>query len=316
MILTVNVDVKDRLDVLIAGNSDITRSYAEKLISRGLCRINGTVAGKSGEKVKPGDIITLEIPDAVENIEKKDIPFGIIYEDEDIAVIDKPQGLTVHPAGDNYTDTLVNGLMYRLSSLSGINGEVRPGIVHRLDKNTSGVMIVAKNDKAHLSLSRQIAERTVKKRYVAILEGNLKENEGEIKTCIGRNPKNRKKMAVTEDGREAVTGYRVIERFSDNCFVMFDLHTGRTHQIRVHAAYLGHPVVGDPEYGYKKQRFSLKGQLLHAFMITFNHPVSGRELTFTAPLPDYFEEVYNILAKKENKPLYEQKIVDKIAEIL
>lgn len=316
MILTINADEKERLDVILSKRADVTRSYAEKLISRGMCNINGVVAAKSGVKIKPGDVITLEVPEVVEKIEKKEIPFDIIYEDADIAVINKPQGLTVHPGGGNYTDTLVNGLMYKLSSLSGINGEIRPGIVHRLDKNTSGIMIIAKNDKAHLSLSRQIASRTVKKRYVALLEGNLKEDEGTVRTFIGRNPKNRKKMAVLDSGREAVTGYKVIERFSDNCFVLFDLHTGRTHQIRVHAAYLGHPVVGDPEYGYKKQKFTLKGQLLHAYTITFMHPTTGKELTFTAPVPDYFEDVYNILAKRENKPLFEQKIVDKTVEIL
>lgn len=316
MVLTINADEKERLDVILSKRADITRSYAEKLISRGNCIVNGVVAAKSGTKIKPGDVISLEIPEVVEKIEKKEIPFDIIYEDSDIAVINKPQGLTVHPAGGNYTDTLVNGLMYKLSSLSGINGEIRPGIVHRLDKNTSGIMIIAKNDKAHLSLSRQIASRIVKKRYVALLEGNLKEEGGTVRTFIGRNPKNRKKMAVLDSGREAVTGYRVIERFSDNCFVLFDLHTGRTHQIRVHAAYLGHPVVGDPEYGYKKQRFALKGQLLHAYSITFVHPTMLKELTFTAPVPDYFEDVYNILAKRENKPLFEQKIVDKIVEIL
>lgn len=222
----------------------------------------------------------------------------------------------MHPASGNYTDTLVNGLMFKLDSLSGINGVIRPGIVHRLDKNTSGIMIVAKNDKAHLSLSEQIAARTIKKRYVALLEGNLKDDAGIIRTFIGRNPKDRKKMAVLPEGREAITGYRVIERFKDNCFVLFDLHTGRTHQIRVHAAYLSHPVVGDPEYGFKKQKFALKGQLLHSYALTFTHPSSGKIMTFTAPLPDYFVEVYNILAKRDNKPLFEQNSVDKTIEML
>lgn len=312
MNLALKSEKTQRLDVFLGENGGITRSYAEKLIARGLCHINGAVAKKSGEKLKAGDEVFLEIPDAVTSIEKKDIRFGIIYEDDDIAIIDKPQGLTVHPAAGNYTDTLVNGLMYRLKSLSGINGEIRPGIVHRLDKNTSGVMVVAKNDKAHLSLSSQIANRAVKKRYVALLEGNLPQDEGTIKTYIGRNPKNRKKMAVLPSGREAITGYKVLERFSDNCFVLFDLHTGRTHQIRVHAAYTGHPVVGDPEYGFKKQKFHLSGQLLHSYMITLRHPSSGEVMTFRAPLPDYFVEIYNILAKKDNKPPYEQKTVDKI----
>ena len=313
MKILLRCDAPQRLDVFIAANSDITRSYAEKLIEKGLCSINDVPAKKSGEKLKAGDEIALTVPETVTaGIEKKDIEFDIIYEDDDIAVINKPQGLTVHPAAGNYSDTLVNGLMYRLKNLSGINGEIRPGIVHRLDKNTSGIMVIAKNDKAHISLSGQIAARSVKKIYLALLEGNLKEDEGEIKTYIGRNPKNRKKMAVLDSGREAITGYKVLQRFSDNCFVAFNLHTGRTHQIRVHAAYLGHPVVGDPEYGFKKQRFKLNGQLLHAYLLSFIHPTSGKRVTFTAPLPGYFEEVYNILAKKDNKPPYEQNFVDKI----
>ena len=316
MMLTLKSYKSARLDVYISENSDVTRSYAGKLIERGLCKINGITATKNGEKLKAGDVIELEVPECVDTIEKKDIPFGIIYQDDDIAVINKPQGLTVHPASGNYTDTLVNGLMFKLDSLSGINGVIRPGIVHRLDKNTAGIMIVAKNDKAHLSLSEQIAARTIKKRYVALLEGNLKDDAGIIRTFIGRNPKDRKKMAVLPEGREAITGYRVIERFKDNCFVLFDLHTGRTHQIRVHAAYLSHPVVGDPEYGFKKQKFALKGQLLHSYALTFTHPSSGKIMTFTAPLPDYFVEVYNILAKRDNKPLFEQNSVDKTIEML
>ena len=316
MKLTLKADKNERLDVFVSENSEITRSYAGKLVERGLCKINGVVAGKNGEKIKIGDVIELEIPECVQTIEKKDVPFEIIYEDDDVAVINKPQGLTVHPASGNYTDTLVNGLMFRLDSLSGINGVIRPGIVHRLDKNTSGIMIVAKNDKAHLSLSEQIANRSIKKRYVALLEGNLKEDYGVVRTFIGRNPKDRKKMAVLPEGREAITGYKVIERFKENSFVLFDLHTGRTHQIRVHAAYLGHPVVGDPEYGFKKQKFALGGQLLHSYELTFTHPTTGKRMTFCAQLPDYFVEVYNILAKRDNKPLFVQNIVDKTIEML
>lgn len=315
MTIKLNVDYVARLDVYISANTDFTRSYVEKLVDGGLCKINGRVASKSGIKLKSGDFIELVVPEPVNKIEKKDIYFEIIYEDADIAVINKPQGLTVHPAGNNFDNTLVNGLMFRLDHLSGINGVIRPGIVHRLDKDTSGVMIIAKNDKAHLSLSQQIADRTVKKRYVALLEGNLSDDSGIIKTKIGRNPKNRQQMAVTFDGKDAVTEYRVIERFKDNCFVMFNLHTGRTHQIRVHAKYLGHPVVGDPVYGFKKQKFNLKGQLLHSYSLTVKHPVTEKEMTFTAPIPDYFVDVYNILANQNNKESFEQNIVDKYLQM-
>lgn len=308
--LTIKITNNSRLDVALSESTGKTRSAIKQLIEKGDVLVNGAPPKKSGETVKPGDEITLTIPDAVEKIEKKDIPIDILYEDADVAVINKPQGLTVHPAGGNYTDTLVNALMFRLDSLSGINGEIRPGIVHRLDKDTSGVMIVAKNDAAHLSLSKQIADRTVKKEYVAILEGNLTLDEGRIETKIGRSPRDRKQMAVTPDGRTAVTEWRVITRFKENCFVLFRILTGRTHQIRVHAKHLGHPVVGDPVYGYKKQKFALDGQLLHAYRLTVTHPKSGERKTFTAPVPDYFVKVYNVLAAKDGIPPFSPEIID------
>ena len=312
MIKTVTVQNSGaRLDVYINDNTDVSRSYAGKLIEREKVTVNGVIAFKSGLKVKAGDVIEIDVPDAVETIEKKDIPFDIIYEDDDIAVINKPQGLTVHPASGNYTDTLVNALMFKLDNLSSINGEIRPGIVHRLDKDTSGIMIIAKNDKAHVNLSRQIADRKVKKQYLAIVEGNMPSDEGQIDAPIGRSKKDRKQMAVVSDGRYALTGYKVLERFTDNCLVLFDLHTGRTHQIRVHAKHVGHPIVGDPTYGFKKQKFNLNGQLLHAYRLTFAHPASGETLTFTAPVPQYLVETYNILAKRDNKRLFEQNFVDK-----
>ena len=308
--LTIKITNNSRLDVALSESTGKTRSAIKQLIEKGDVLVNGAPPKKSGETVKPGDEITLIVPDAVEKIEKKDIPIDILYEDADVAVINKPQGLTVHPAGGNYTDTLVNALMFRLDSLSGINGEIRPGIVHRLDKDTSGVMIVAKNDAAHLSLSKQIADRTVKKEYVAILEGNLTPDEGRIETKIGRSPRDRKQMAVTEDGRTAITEWRVITRFKENCFVLFRILTGRTHQIRVHAKHLGHPVVGDPVYGYKKQKFALNGQLLHAYRLTITHPKSGERKTFTAPVPDYFVKVYNVLAAKDGIPPFSPEIID------
>ena len=299
MTLTIEIKEEGRLDTLISQNCDFTRSYIKQLIEKDNVTVNGEIPKKSGQAVKSGDIVVIEVPQLVEKIEKKDIPIEILYEDDDIAVINKPQGLTVHPAGGNYTDTLVNALMFRLDSLSGINGEVRPGIVHRLDKDTSGVMVVAKNDAAHLSLSNQIAERSVVKEYVALLEGNLPSGSGKVVTNIGRSSRDRKLMAVVKEGREAITEYNVISRFAQNCFVKFRILTGRTHQIRVHAKYLNHPVVGDKAYGFKKQKFDLDGQLLHSYRLTITHPTTNARMTFTAPLPEYFIKVYNALANKE-----------------
>ena len=309
MKITIEAQKNGRLDVILSDNTEYTRSRISTLVSEGKVIVNGATAKKSGQSLKIGDVIEVEIPEVVTKIEKKDIPVEIIYEDSDVAVINKPQGLTVHPAGGNYDNTLVNALMFRLDSLSGINGEVRPGIVHRLDKDTSGVMIVAKNDKAHLSLSKQIADRSVKKEYLALIEGNLPTDSGSITTKIGRNPKNRKLMAVTSDGREAITEYKVITRFENYSLVLFHIITGRTHQIRVHSKHLGHPVVGDKSYGYKKQKFALGGQLLHAYRLTVTHPTSGKEMTFVASLPQYFEKVYDTLAIKEKKSPFKELTV-------
>ena len=309
MIKTIESDADGRLDVIVSALTGYTRSRIKQLVEKGLVRADGVTVKKCGHTLKKGDTVTLDVPDLVEKIEKKDIPVDILYEDDDIAVINKPQGLTVHPAGGNYTDTLVNALMYRLDKLSGINGEIRPGIVHRLDKDTSGVMVVAKNDEAHLNLSAQIAKRTVKKEYLALLEGNLKDDSGTIVTRIGRSPKNRKLMAVLPEGREAVTDYTVLTRFDDNCLVLFVIRTGRTHQIRVHAKYLGHPVVGDKSYGYKKQKFDLNGQLLHAYRLTFTHPTTGKVMTFVAPVPDYFVKVYDTLAAKNGTKRFKDTVI-------
>lgn len=306
---TFNPAIAGRLDVILAEATGYTRSYIKQLVEKNAVLVNGEAVKKSGQTVKPADEITLDEPELVTKIEKKDIPIEVLYEDDSIAVINKPQGLTVHPAGGNYTDTLVNALMYRLDNLSGINGEIRPGIVHRLDKDTSGVMVVAKTDAAHLALSEQIANRTVKKEYVAILEGTPAKDCGTIITKIGRNPKDRKLMAVTGDGREAVTDYKVITRFKENSFVLFRIHTGRTHQIRVHAKYIGHPVVGDKSYGFKKQKFDLNGQLLHSYRLTLTHPATGEVMTFIAPLPDYFEKVYDVLAHRDGLPPFDPAIV-------
>lgn len=289
---------KIRLDVYLADETEYTRSYIKQLIDSGRVLLNGEKP-KGGTIVKTGDIIDLDPPEPfIAATPNPDIPVDIIYEDDDIAVINKPQGLTVHPAPGNYNDTLVNALLARLGSLSAINGALRPGIVHRLDKNTSGVMVVAKNDKAHLSLSRQIADRTVTKIYMAIVDGHLKESKGRIDAPIGRSPRDRKLMAVVPDGRHAVTDYTVIERLDRHDLVKFHILTGRTHQIRVHAKYIGHPVTGDEQYG-RGQVYGTTGQLLHSWSLTFVHPTTGNEMTFTAPLPAIFEKVLGVLRSKD-----------------
>ncbi len=282
-----------RVDVFLSTTLGITRSAAKKLADEGKVRIGGVPVkasreGRRGETVE----VELEPPRPIRAV-PQDIPVEIVYEDEAIAVVNKPQGMTVHAGNGNTEGTLVNALLYRLDSLSGINGELRPGIVHRIDKDTSGLLVVAKNDAAHRSLSEQIAQKTCGREYLALAEGHFAQIEGKLVTQIGRNPKDRLQMAVLPAGRgrRAETDYRVVERFVSNDLVWFRLHTGRTHQIRVHAKYLGHPLVGDPVYGYKKQRFALGGQLLHAFRLEFSHPLTGDRMVFTAPLPDYFSEL-------------------------
>ena len=292
-----------RLDVFVGERADISRSQVKRLADEGRILVNGR-AGKAGQAVKAGDTVTVFIPDP-EPIEAvaEDIPLKIVYEDEDIAIVDKPQGMTVHAGAGNTKGTLVNALLYRLNSLSSINGKIRPGIVHRLDKDTSGLLVIAKNDTAHLSLSRQIAEKSCKREYLALLEGRLKEERGTIITQIGRDPSDRLKMAVLPagKGRRAETDFAIEERFQNHTLVRFSLKTGRTHQIRVHAKYLSHPVVGDKLYGYQKQRFHLEGQLLHACKLTLTHPATGEEMSFSSPLPDYFESVLKLLAKEERE---------------
>ena len=293
-------DRECRVDVLLSERTDLTRSAVKKLADEGNVTVNGKTV-KAGQILRVGTEVEILIPDpepicAV----PEDIPVEIVYEDADIAVVNKPQGMTVHAGAGNHEGTLVNALLFRLRHLSGINGKLRPGIVHRIDKDTSGLLVVAKNDAAHLSLSAQIAEKTCKREYFALLEGVVKEDNGTVSTEMGRDPKDRLKMAVLPEGkgRVAVTDFFVEKRFASNTLVRFSLHTGRTHQIRVHAKHMGHPVVGDPLYGYKKQRFALDGQLLHAFRLTLTHPVTGERMCFEAPLPDYFERVLNVLQRE------------------
>lgn len=290
-----------RADVFLSENLEgITRSSAKKLFEGGNVLINGKSA-KPSQQISTGDRVEVTMPDAVEyNAKPEDIPIEIVYQDGDIAIINKPQGMTVHAGNGNTEGTLVNALLFKLDSLSGINGVIRPGIVHRIDKDTSGLLVVAKNDRAHLSLSKQIEEKTCRRTYLALLEGVLKDDSGTVTTYIGRHPQDRVKMAVVspDKGKIAITDYTVVERYSQGyTLCRFDLHTGRTHQIRVHARHIGHPVVGDPVYGIKKQKFTLNGQLLHAWQLQLAHPSTGDVMTFEAPLPEYFQTVLSKLNK-------------------
>ncbi|MBP2663398.1 MAG: rluD 2 [Firmicutes bacterium] len=276
-----------RLDVLLADRfGELSRSHLQKLISDGLVMVNGKTS-KANYKAQADDTISVSFPEAkpVEIVAEK-IPLDIIYEDADIIVVNKSRGMVVHPAVGNYQGTLVNALLDHCQDLSGINGEIRPGIVHRLDKDTSGVMVAAKNDRAHLALAEQIKNRTASRKYLAIVHGNIAEEQGIINAPLGRHSSDRKKMAVTfSNSKEAITRFRVIERFVNFTLVECKLQTGRTHQIRVHMQYIGHPVVGDPKYGPDKKRFAIEGQALHSAELSLKHPVSGEDMLFTTPLP-------------------------------
>ena len=291
-------DKSERLDVFMSEKLDKTRSAVKKLVDDGEITVNGNKV-KAGRTLKIGEEISVNIPDPVKlDLEAENIPLDIIYQDKDIAIINKPQGMTVHAGNGTHGSTLVNALLYHLDSLSGINGVIRPGIVHRIDKDTSGLLVVAKNDAAHLSLSEQIKNKTCHRIYLALLEGTVKQNDGIIDTFIGRSDKNRTMMAVKDSGRRAVTHFKVLKRYKEFTFAEFKLETGRTHQIRVHCKYIGHPIVGDPVYGYEKQKFKLNGQLLHAWKLELTHPSTGERMSFEAPLPDYFQAVLQKLDKQ------------------
>lgn len=289
-----------RADVFLSDMLGGTRSSVKKLFESCFVLIDGKPA-KPSQSVSAGARAEVTLPDAVScEAKPEDIKIDIVYEDNFLAVINKPQGMTVHAGNGNTEGTLVNALLFHLDSLSGINGVIRPGIVHRIDKDTSGLLVVAKNDAAHLSLAKQIEEKTCRRTYIALLEGNLKNDCGTVTTYIGRDSKDRVKMAVVEPnrGKLAITDYTVLKRYKEGyTLCRFDLHTGRTHQIRVHARYLSHPVVGDPVYGVKKQKFSLNGQLLHAWKLQFIHPTTNEEVSFEAPLPHYFKAVLNKLTE-------------------
>ena len=296
-IVTVNSLSKVRADVYLAEETNFTRSHLKKLFDSGLVLINGKVE-KGKALVFDGDEIIINVPETVcTDLTPENIPLDIVYQDEDVAVINKAQGMTVHAGNGTKGDTLVNALLYHLDNLSGINGVIRPGIVHRIDKNTSGLIVVAKNDNAHLKLARQLENKTCRRCYVALLEGVLKQDSGRIETFIGRSNKDRTKMSVTSYGRKAITDFKVLKRYEGYTLCQFSLLTGRTHQIRVHAKHIGHPIVGDKEYGYKNQKFKLEGQLLHAKVLEFIHPRTDKLVCFEAPLPQYFLTVLGKLKK-------------------
>ena len=294
-----------RLDKFLAEHvEDYTRSNLKNMIENEQVLCNEKLVTKAGTVVKKGDVISIVLSPKVTNEQAipEDIPLDVVYEDNDLAVINKPQGMTVHPAVGNWTGTLVNALLFKYKTMSDTNGNIRPGIVHRLDKDTSGLMVVAKNNKAHVALAEQIANKTCHREYIALVEGNVKQETGDIVQPISRDKKDRLRMAVDPNGKYAKTHFEVLEHF-DTAYtlVKWVLSTGRTHQIRVHAKWLGHPIVGDPVYGFHKQKFALNGQLLHAVRLEFVHPTTGKKMQFEAPLPLYFANVLDKLRKQFSK---------------
>ena len=289
----------ERLDAFLARAVEgLTRSSAQKLLEDGCVTRNGK-PGKKNDKLNPGDEISLEIPEAKPvDIAPRDIPLDIVYEDDDLLVLNKPKGLVVHPAAGHQDDTLVNGLLYAMGdSLSGINGELRPGIVHRIDKDTSGLLAVAKNDLAHTVLASQLKDHSMARTYEAIVCGSFREDSGTVDAPIGRHPSDRKKMCVTaRNSKEAVTHWEVVARYRGYTHIRCKLETGRTHQIRVHMAHIGHPILGDTVYGHKKPELGQDSQCLHAGALCFTHPRTGLPVMVFAPLPEYFNQV---LAKLE-----------------
>ena len=301
--MTLYADIPgERLDAFLARCADgLTRSAAQRLIEEGCVTRNGK-PGKKNDKLSPGDEIVYALPEPKEvDIVAKEIPLQIVYEDENLLVIDKPKGLVVHPAAGHQDDTLVNGLLYALGDdLSGINGELRPGIVHRIDKDTSGLLAVAKNDLAHTFLASQLKDHTMARTYEAIVCGSFREDSGTVDAPIGRHPSDRKKMCVTQrNSKHAVTHWEVVRRYRGYTHIRCRLETGRTHQIRVHMAHIGHPILGDTVYGHKKPELGQSSQVLHAGQLCFQHPRDGRPVLVFSPLPDYFAEVIEKLERME-----------------
>lgn len=293
-------DQGKRLDTYISNqNNDLTRTAVQRLIEQEKILVNGKKR-KVAYKVTEGDIVIIEETEAqMIELKAQEIPIDIIYEDSDIIVVNKPKGMVVHPANGNPDGTLVNAIMAICKdSLSGIGGEIRPGIVHRLDKDTSGLLIVAKNDKAHVNMSEQIKNHEVKKTYIALVRGIVKENEATIDMPIGRSRSDRKKMAVDKNGRNAVTHIKVLKRYDKYTLLEINIETGRTHQIRVHLSHIGYPIIGDYIYSNGKNEFGVVGQCLHAKCLEFKHPVTGKEMKLEAPLPDYFEDILKKLDER------------------
>lgn len=290
-----------RIDAYICDNvKDISRVAVQRLINNEKILVNGKKI-KASYKVKQGDKIQIEEEQAVQtSLKAQDIPLDIIYEDKDIIVVNKPKGMVVHPANGNPDGTLVNAIMAICKdSLSGIGGEIRPGIVHRLDKDTSGIIIIAKNDKAHINLSEQIKEHKVKKTYVALVKGVVKENTATINMPIGRSEKDRKKMAVTKKGKEAITHFKVLQRYDNYTLLEVNIETGRTHQIRVHLSHIGYPIVGDDVYSKGKNEWNIKGQCLHAKSLEFTHPITNKKMYLEAELPEYFKNILETLKDRK-----------------
>ncbi len=293
------VDEKDqgiRIDKYLSEVfNDKSRSFIQGLIEKENIKVNNKIP-KSNYKVKSSDEIEVMIDEPeLLNVDPEDIPIDILYEDEDVVVVNKQQGMVVHPAPGNYNGTLVNALLFHCTDLSSINGVVRPGIVHRIDKDTSGVLVVAKNDESHNKLSEQLKDHSMKREYYALVEGRIKNDKGTIDKPLARNKKDRLKIGIVEDGKRAVTHYEVIERYNGYTLIKCILETGRTHQIRVHMASIGFPLVGDPLYGFKKQKFKLKGQMLHAKTLGFIHPSKNEYIEFTTELPEYFQIILDKL---------------------
>ena len=286
-------DINKRIDVFLSKNLEsFSRSYIQDLIKKGKATIGGKTI-KANYRLREGDIVALAIPKPEPlEILPENIPLDIVYEDNDVILVNKPKGMVVHPAAGHYSGTLVNALLYHCKdNLSGINGVLRPGIVHRIDMDTTGIIIVCKNDNAHQHIAKQLAEHSITRKYVAIVSGNIKEDEGVVDAAIARSKNDRKKMTVDKDGKRAVTHFKVLERLNNYTYIECVLETGRTHQIRVHMSYIHHPLLGDEVYSGKKENIRLEGQCLHAKVLGFIHPSTNEYMEFEAPLPEYFKEI-------------------------
>ena len=294
------VNAGQRIDKLLPEfNAEWSRTQMQDWIKEGLVKVNDKVI-KSNYKTKVNDKIVVTEKEIVEaDIKPENLNLNFYYEDDDVAIVYKPKGMVVHPSAGHYTGTLVNGLMYQMKDLSGINGEIRPGIVHRIDKDTSGLLMIAKNDVAHRSLVEQLIDKSVTRKYIALVHGNIPHDYGTVDAPIGRNKNDRQSMAVVDDGKDAITHFNVLEHFNKYTLIECQLETGRTHQIRVHMKYIGYPLVGDPKYGQKKT-LDIGGQALHAAVIGFEHPVTQAYIEKTSPLPDDFEQLLNDIRKSDN----------------